>query len=88
MDVGNSSDRKSIMTDEEKSFIYIDFESPGNVRATFNMGEVTPLQILAVASYLEYKGKNELQRMEMEAIQKAVQQQIVTPKPGIQTLEN
>ena len=77
------------MTDEEvKSWFHVNFESSGSTKMDISMNEVTPLQLLALAGYLEYKGKNELQRMEMEAIQQAMQQEIAIPKPGIRKLDD
>lgn len=72
---------------EEKSFIYIEFEDIGSVdikASQFN--NVTAFQLLAMAGLMEFEGKNTL------AVQRAAQMQaemqrsqmgkIAVPQPG------
>jgi hypothetical protein len=55
---------------EEKSFIYIEFDDIGSVDIkSSNFNNVTAFQLLAMAGLLEFEGKNTL------AIQRAAQMQ-------------
>jgi len=58
------------MSEETKSRLVVNFESVGS--ATFQIGfeNVTPTQILALASYLELKAKNEIVQMENQTYEK------------------
>lgn len=74
------------MSDQQpapKSYAFVQFTEPGSVifQATFE--GVTPLQLLALASYLEVRGKNALVQQENERMEREAQQQLSVPKPGI-----
>jgi hypothetical protein len=78
------------MTDEnieEKSFIYIEFEDIGSVDIKMSKLEnVTAFQILAMAHFMEFEGKNTLavqRAAQMQAqMQQEQMQKIAVPKPG------
>lgn len=74
---------------EEKSFIYIEFVDIGSAEIRdYNLKNVTPFQLLAMAHFLEFEGKGSL------AVQKAAQVQaqmnreqqegIIVPKSTLQ----
>ena len=67
------------MSDEkEKSFIYIEFVDIGSAEIRdYNLENVTPFQLLAMAHFLEFEGKGSL------AIQKAAQFQAQQQQPKI-----
>lgn len=65
---------------EDRSFILIEFEEFGSVLSNMQLQNVTPLQLLAAASYLEFEGKNNL------AVQKAAQMQYEMQKRQSQQL--
>jgi hypothetical protein len=65
--------------DEEKSYIYIEFEDLGSVNITYSsFNNVTAYQLLAMAHLLEFEGKNHL------AIDKAAQMQAEMQRPKIE----
>lgn len=75
-------------TNEEKSFIYIEFEDVGSVEITnYKLENVSPLQLLAVSAFLEFEGKATLsvqRAAQMQAqLERQKQQQIVVPTPNI-----
>jgi hypothetical protein len=66
-----------------KSYIFIKFEDIGSVIMTFIAEGVVPLQMLAMAHYLEVMGKNELIKQENERLEKEAATNIARPKQGI-----
>ena len=68
---------------EPKSYIFIKFADIGSVVMDFIANGVTPLQMLAMAHYLEVKGKNALIQQENERLEKEEAKNIARPKPGI-----
>jgi hypothetical protein len=70
--------------DEEKSFIYIEFEDIGSVNVSIsNFESVTAFQLLAMAHLLEFEGKNHLaveRAAQMQAQMQKQPPQIITPK--------
>jgi hypothetical protein len=69
--------------EEPKSYIFIKFEDIGSVIMNMISNGVTPLQMLAMAHYLEVKGKNSLIQQENERLEKEAANNIARPKPGI-----
>lgn len=63
-----------------KSFIIIEFEDVGSTNFHMQMDGITPLQMLAMASYLELKGKNALIQMENQRAEEEAQKSIARPK--------
>lgn len=63
-----------------ESFIQIVFVAPGSVVFNMQVGQVTPLQILAIAKYLELEGENAL----IQQKRQAEQSKIIVPKPVLQ----
>ncbi len=77
------------MTDEEKSFIHIEFESIGSAEITgYQMENVSPLQILALSAFLEFEGKSALSVQRQAQLQAQMarqeQQRIAVPKSTIE----
>ncbi len=76
-------------TNEEKSFLYIEFEDMGSVEIKkYDHKNLTPLQLLAMASFFEFEGKSGLatQRAAQVQVQMTRQQQqkIAVPKATIE----
>jgi hypothetical protein len=76
-------------TNEEKSFVYVEFEEIGSAEVTsWNFNNVSPLQLLALSSLLEFEGKSALaiQRSAQVQAQREREQmtQIAVPKPSIE----
>ena len=64
------------MTDEEKSFVHIEFESMGSAEITgYQMENVSPLQILALSAFLEFEGKSVLSVQRQAQIQAQFERQ-------------
>jgi hypothetical protein len=53
-----------------KSFVLVEFAEAGSVVLRMVTDNVTPLQLLAVASYLEVMGKSKLMEQENERLAK------------------
>jgi len=58
------------MSEEQKSELIITFQSPGSAEFVVSADKVVPAQLLAVAGYLEWKAKQQLQFAEIQAMQK------------------
>ena len=71
---------------EEKpsSFILIQFAEVGSTAFQIKMDGVTPLQILAIASYLDVKGKNELIKQENEKFSREAEMKLLVPDKNVQ----
>lgn len=70
----------------EINSIRFDFESFASVNfIVHTKGKIVPLQLLAVAHWLEFEGKNALANQKAMAAQMAAEQksQIQRPEPGI-----
>lgn len=65
---------------EIKSYILIRFSDVGSVQFSLDLEGVTPLQMLAIASFLELRGKNELIRLENQRVEEEAQKSIARPK--------
>lgn len=80
-----------VMSEEEskenpKSFFFVSFEDVGSVVMTnMNFVGITPLQMIALASWLEVKGKNELIQQENKRLEMEAERNIARPPPGIVT---
>lgn len=76
------------MTDQApekpKSFLYIEFADIGSVMFRMNTEGITPLQLLAIASYLEVRGKNELIKQENEKIAREAEMKLLVPDKHVQ----
>jgi len=75
-------------TNEEKSFIYIEFEDIGSAEITnYKLENVSPLQLLTLSSFLEFEGKAALsvqRAAQMQAqIERQQMQKIAVPKSTI-----
>ncbi len=84
---------ETIMSDEnnneEKSFIYIEFAGIGSAEIQdYNLENVTPFQLLAMAHFLEFEGKGSLAVQKSAQIQAQMnreqQQGIIVPKSNLQ----
>jgi hypothetical protein len=69
---------------EERSYILVEFESVGSVVLRVLTNNVTPLQILAMASYLDVMGKSRLieqenARMTQEAKLAVPEKKLIIP---------
>jgi hypothetical protein len=76
-------------TNEEKSFVYIEFEGIGSAEITnYNLQNVSPLQLLAMASYMEFEGKAALSVQRAAQVQANLERQqlqrIAVPKSTIE----
>lgn len=69
--------------EEERSYILMQFVAPGSVVFNAQFENVTPLQILALAHYLEYRGKRTLAEEESQRMAQQEQQKIIVPKQPI-----
>lgn len=74
--------------DEEKSFVYIEFSDIGSVEIfNYQVENITPLQLLAMAHYVEFEGKSALAQQRAAQFQAAQarqqQSQILVPKPEV-----
>jgi hypothetical protein len=81
----------AMMTDEneDKSRIYIEFEDIGSVEVKlYTVDNVTPMQLLALAHFFEFEGKNSLavqRAAQMQAeVQRQQRDQIIVPKPKME----
>ena len=77
------------MTDEnnneEKSFIYIEFADLGSAEIVgYQLENISPLQLLAMAHYVEFEGKSALAQQRAAQAQAAQQSKIVVPKAEIE----
>ena len=73
---------------EEKSFVYIEFEDIGSAEITnYKLENVSPIQLLAMAHFMEFEGKGALATQRAAQIQAQIQreqqQKIVVPTPNI-----
>jgi tRNA A22 N-methylase len=81
---------ENIMNEEEKiqNFIHIEFEDEHSAIFNIKFENVVPGQLLAVASYLDFEGRNQLalqKAAQMQAeIQKQQREKIVIPKPKVE----
>lgn len=74
------------MVDEQekpKSYVMVVFEEVGSTNLNFMAEGVTPLQLLALANYLELKGKNALIQQENAREEQKVAQQLSVPRDKI-----
>lgn len=63
-----------------RSFIHIEFMLPGSVYFNITNENVSPLQLLTIASYLEIKAKDLLSDAERQAKEQAEMNKIIVPK--------
>lgn len=66
--------------EKPKSYILAHFSDIGSVQFALDVNGVTPLQMLAFASFLELRAKNELIRMENQRAEDEAQKSIARPK--------
>jgi hypothetical protein len=72
---------------EDKSYIYIEFNDIGSVEIKdFQLNQVTAFQLLAMAHLMEFEGKNTLSVERMAQMQQSMEQQkqILVPKPNVE----
>ena len=74
---------------EEKSFIYLEFDEIGSANITnFKLENVSPFQVLAAHSLLEFEGKNALAMQRAAQVQAQLERQqrtqIAVPKASIE----
>lgn len=63
------------MSEEEKrSYILIEFDTVGSAAFAIQTDNVTPLQLLSIAGFLEWKAKSLLQAQEFQAMQTQMKQ--------------
>lgn len=73
---------KSTMADEteqKESYIIIRFQEVGSVVLDIKFNDVTPLQVIAAAQFLELKGKNSLLQQENERMEKERNMSLAVP---------
>lgn len=63
-----------------KSFVLVQFAETGSVQFAVEIDGVTPLQMIALAAFLELRGKNELIRLENQRVEEEAQKAIARPK--------
>jgi hypothetical protein len=73
---------------EEKSFIYLEFDDIGSSEITnYKFENVSPYQLLLAHNLLEFEGKNSLAMQRAAQVQaqmkQSQQEQILVPKPEI-----
>lgn len=76
------------INNEEKSFVYIEFEDIGSAEITnYKFENISPLQLLAMAHFMEFEGKGALatqRAAQMQAqIEREQRQRIAVPSPNI-----
>jgi hypothetical protein len=71
--------------DEEKSknYIYVEFEDEHSAIFNIRFENVVPGQMLAVAAYLDFEGKNQLALQKAAQMQAEMQNKIAVPKPKV-----
>ena len=77
----------AMMSDEEKSNIYIEFDGINSVSIIkYSPENVTPLQLLALSQFLEFEGKSSLSIQRAAQMQQQLdmqkQKKISVPEPG------
>ena len=80
----------SYMTEEEqtpKSYLIVQFSDVGSVLFTTKMDGITPLQLLALAGYLELKAKNELVQQENQRVQREADMKLLVPDKHVQVAQ-
>jgi hypothetical protein len=65
---------------EENSFVVVRFAATGSVVFQAQFEGVTPMQMLALAGWLEVKAKNELIKSENQRAEEEAQKSISRPK--------
>lgn len=66
--------------------LVIEFESPHSVQFKAQINDVTALQLLALAAWLEFEGKFQLnyqKNMQLEMMQRQEESRLTIAKPGI-----
>jgi hypothetical protein len=76
---------ENIMSDEEtkwrdaaeenKSYFYIEFEGEGSARFTADLQNITPMQMLALAAWMEFEAKHQLSMEKAAQFQQRLQQE-------------
>lgn len=71
------------MVDEnkKKSTIYIEFGDLNSVEFSMNLNNIAPMQMLALAQYLDWKAKSALAQQEYMEMQKQEATKIAIPNP-------
>ena len=69
--------------EKERNFIHIEFEDIHSAIFNIQFENVVPGQMLAIASYLEFEGKNQLALQKQQQMQAEMQQKIVVPSPQV-----
>jgi len=72
--------------DEERSFIFIEFDGIGSVDISYSeFNNVTAFQLLAMSGLMEFEGKNTLAMQRAAQIQSEMNKpKIAVPKPSIE----
>lgn len=80
---------EDFMSDEEtpKSYLIVQFADIGSVLFTTKMDGITPLQLLALAGYLELKAKNELVQQENQRVQREADMKLLVPDKHVQVAQ-
>jgi hypothetical protein len=69
---------------KQPSKIYIEFEEPGSVLFRTAFEGVTPMQLLAIAGYLELRARSEIIKEENARVEHEERMKLTTPpKPEI-----
>jgi hypothetical protein len=82
---------ENVMNDDEKerSSISVEFEEIGSVNIIrYEAMNITPMQLLAMAHFLEFEGKNSLavqrQAQMQEEMRRQQREQIIVPKTKVE----
>jgi len=71
---------------EDRSYVLIQFGGVGSVALTVQTNNVTPMQLLALAGYLEVMAKNQILRVENERIDREQSQALHVPTNRIEVV--
>ena len=74
------------MTEEQRSFILVQFRQLGSTDYTMDAEGITSAQLFLVAEILRVEAEQAYLKEKMEAHQLALQNQIATPSEGIAKL--
>jgi hypothetical protein len=63
------------LIDEKRSYFHIEFEGEGSARFTADLQNITPMQMLALAAWMEFEAKHQLSMEKAAQFQQRLQQE-------------
>ena len=78
--VDNEKKSKEDVVVSNESFLTARFASPGSAIFEINMNNVIPLQLIALANYLQLMGETFLLQQESERARRETAQKIIVPE--------